>query len=189
MPVLPRQDDSAQGAVPTEAPPTDTNTEPTGAPNPENNIYGGHNGLSSAQIGGIVGALVGFTVLVLLILYCAINRRREQRRRRHRRRYQQQRYVSSSSSSSEDSSYLDYTSSSASSSVPPVKPLPKAKTKHHSHHSHSHRHQPGKKKVRIVEKTPRGPRERIPGGEKFPAYRAIPVPNPREPHPKLRYQV
>ncbi|ROT36176.1 hypothetical protein SODALDRAFT_328542 [Sodiomyces alkalinus F11] len=58
--------------------------------------------LSSLQIGGILGGIFGFVILVLAIWFCTLH---DARRRRHRQR--RQRIYDSSTCSSSDTSHLE----------------------------------------------------------------------------------
>lgn len=157
----------------TAAPPTDSNI------NSRADIYGSHNGLSNAQIGAIIGSVIGFTVLVLLAIFCVMNRRRAERRRRRReRRYYEGNWTESSGSSS--------SGGKASLREEGVRKPPVARVR---------------RNVTVVDRDQQGwdgyardgrmreqERERIPGGPKWPTYRAIPIPNPRR-NPNLRRQM
>ena len=144
MPLLPRQDNAPASATSTSAPPADDSI------NPKAHIYGGHDGLTSAQIGAIVGSILGFAALVLIVVCCVIVTRRRAAYYYHHHHHH-------------------HRSSSASSSMagipPPLnKPPP----------------------VRVRATMTERERVRIPGGPKYPTYRAIPIPNPRR-HPKVRH--
>lgn len=165
-PLVPRQTLASNPSA-TAAPPTDTNI------NSRADIYGSHNGLTNAQIGAVIGSIIGFTLLVLIIIFCAISRRRAQRRR-YRHRYHYDRSSSGSSSSGGGSEYRGR----------PVRKPPVARVR---------------RNVTVVDRdgweggyaTHAGgvrERERIPGGPKWPTYRAIPIPNPRK-NPNLRRQL
>lgn len=169
-PLLPRQTTNGNPSA-TAAPPTDTNIDARA------DIYSGgsHNGLTHGQIGAIIGSIVGFTLFVLLLLCCSINRRREQRQR-YRHRYHYHERSSSGSSSSGGSEYRGR----------PVRKPPAARMR---------------RNVTVVDRDGvwddghggyaggwKRERERIPGGPKWPTYRAIPIPNPRK-NPNLRRQL
>ena len=115
--------------------PSGTTTPEPSSPNPEANIYGQNDGLSGAQIGAIVGSIVGAAFLIILIwMYYMARRNRVV-------------VVDEYDYSSYETSYFGDESIS----------------------------------------TPRRPpeaAERIPGGPRFPNYRAIPIPNPR--YPRVR---
>lgn len=114
--------------------PTDTPDEGT---SPEADIYGNDNGLSSAELGAILGSVAVVILIVIVGLFCFANARR--------RRTRVVRYGSS------------YTSDSDVTISPPPRP-----------------------------RMPRRPPpvvERIPGGPRYPTYRALPIRNPRNPPP------
>lgn len=174
-PLVPRQTTSPdQDPSATAAPPTDYTSVDSRA-----DIYGGghHNGLTNAHIGAIIGSIIGFTLIVLILIFCAVNRRKEQRRR-YRHRYHHER-SSSDSSTSGGSSYSFYRGRGG------VRKPPSAKTRRSAAAAVDgervwHEGYAGGGKM--------GERERIPGGPKWPTYRAIPIPNPRR-NPNLRRHV
>lgn len=136
MPVLiPR---ATIGLFPTEA-------SSTSSVNATANIYGDHNGLTDAQIGIMVGCIVGFTLIVLTLIFCVLNRKRQHPVHRHRS-------VKHHSGS--------YTPSVVEISMPP----PSQMRDHEA-----------------------SPREWIPGGPRYPTYKAIPIRNPRKP-PAVRHK-
>ncbi|KAL6866534.1 hypothetical protein ACO1O0_002646 [Amphichorda felina] len=152
MPVLPRQDDDILvAATSTSAPSSDDPIDPMAQ------IYGVHDGLTSAQIGAIVGSIFGFAALVLIILCCVVIQRRRRyyyysHYRHHHHHHHRHEHSSSDSSSTIDGS-------------PPERPPP----------------------VRVRATMTERERVRIPGGPRYPTYRAIPIPNPRK--PKVRHNV
>lgn len=127
-------------------------------------ILGDHNGLTDAQIGAMVGAILGFIIIGLTFIFCCLRYRRN---RRLWRIYQQQQRRNSKR-------YTVTTDYSYTSSVTDVPPSPKKPA-------------PVKTKRRSADYPPPPPKERIPGGPKFPTYRAIPIPNPRE-NPSVRHK-
>jgi len=156
MPVLAAR--ATIGIVPaeTEAPPANDFADSA-----EANIYGDHNGLTNAQIGALVGAIIGAIILILLLIWCCLAQRARQRRRMYRRSIR--RHTASSGEASYTSSFID---------VPPSPRKPSATRKKHG------RAPPPP--------PPPLPKERIPGGPKYPTYRAIPIPNPRR-NPSVRH--
>ncbi|KAH7170089.1 hypothetical protein EDB81DRAFT_774416 [Dactylonectria macrodidyma] len=140
-------------------------------------------GLTNAQVGAIVGSLVGFFVLVMIIICCCRRRPPPPPPRRHGDRRS---YGSYSSSYFTDDTpepwppkgqYRRTPKPATPRMMPPqqmppqfmppqfIPPMTPRSTR--SHRSFVQRPPP------VV--------ERIPGGPKFPTYRAIPIPNPRRP--------
>lgn len=159
MPVLPRQDADPPYTSPTTAP------EAEHSLNPDAGIYGDHDGLTNAQVGGIVGAVIGFTALILFLIFCCLSRRRYYYRNHQKRRRGGGSYYSDSRSSTYTPSMVD---------VPPTAIPPKARVR---------RTVAGD--VRGWETAEERPRERIPGGPRYPTYRALPIRNPRKvPQPR-----
>ncbi|KAJ4268906.1 hypothetical protein NW762_002977 [Fusarium torreyae] len=108
-------------------------------------------GLSSAQIGAIVGSIVGVFILAFIVVCCCC--------RRPRRPVKRHRSYRSSYSGSDDGWSEAWPDENWTRPVPiPVgRPTP------------------------VQFPPPVAQREQIPGGPKFPTYRAIPIPNPRRP--------
>ncbi|KAH7162174.1 hypothetical protein B0J13DRAFT_535329 [Dactylonectria estremocensis] len=135
-------------------------------------------GLTNAQIGAIVGSVVGVFVLVMIIL-CCCRREPPPPSRRHGDRRS---YGSYSSSYFTDDTPEPWPPKGQYRRTPkpmtprpmmPAQPMPAqfmppmTPRSTRSHRSFVQRPPP------VV--------ERIPGGPKFPTYRAIPIPNPRRP--------
>ncbi|CAH0052529.1 unnamed protein product [Clonostachys solani] len=120
------------------------------APVPDHMLHvRSHDGLTSAEIGAMVGAIIGFTVIVLFTIFCCINRSRV---RRHRRR-------------SDDDEIIR------------VEKLPR--------HPNPPLQHPLMAKVRWSQRDFNNVEGGlIPGGPKYPTYRALPIPNPRN-NPKV----
>ncbi|KAL6909234.1 hypothetical protein GGI43DRAFT_394898 [Trichoderma evansii] len=122
-----------------------------------------HHGLSGGQIGAILGSVVGVVVLALIIGFCYVGNKRnavtyEEEKVKKRKRRNSHSTRSSSHvvyQYAEDDAYY-YTT-----------PKKKSSTK--------------KASVSIQTPAPAVVSERIPGGPKFPSYRAIPISNPRNP--------
>ncbi|CVK88255.1 uncharacterized protein FMAN_05020 [Fusarium mangiferae] len=104
-------------------------------------------GLSSAQIGAIIGCIVGVFVLAFIIICCCRRPKQPKKRRSYRSSY-----ADSSDGWSERMPNENW--------VRPV-PVPVARP------------------VPVQFPSPVVQREQIPGGPKYPTYRAIPIPNPR----------
>ncbi|CAF3471040.1 hypothetical protein SNK03_007797 [Fusarium graminearum] len=105
-------------------------------------------GLSGAEIGAIVGAVVGFFILSFVVVCCCCRRPRKQVKiRRSYRSY----------SGSEDDWSVVMPHEGWTRPVPVAIPRP----------------------VPVQYPPPAAQREQVPGGPKFPTYRAIPIPNPR----------
>lgn len=119
---------------------------PTDGANPQANIYGSSSskGLSTGEVGAIVGSVVGFFSILLLLCFCLAQRKRKARARRPR------------------TYYYDSGSYYKGSIIDDMPPRPS--------------------RVRIQRPPPVA--ERIPGGPRWPTYRAIPIPNPRN-HPQV----
>ncbi|CAG9992790.1 unnamed protein product [Clonostachys byssicola] len=115
------------------------------APMPEPVLFvRSHDGLTSGEIGAMVGAIIGFTIIVLFTIFCCINRSRV---RRHRHR-------------SDDDEIIR------------VEKLPRRPNPTLQHPLMA------KRDFSNVEGG------LIPGGPKYPTYRALPIPNPRN-NPKV----
>ncbi|KAL7904703.1 hypothetical protein GGI35DRAFT_462437 [Trichoderma velutinum] len=123
-----------------------------------------HHGLSGGQIGAILGSVVGVVVLLLIVGFCYVGRRRmpityeeeikETKKKKKRR-----------SSSRTTRGIYQYTEED-------IYYVPSRKK------SSSRR---ASVKVEVQEPAAAVVAERIPGGPKFPTYRAIPISNPRNP--------
>ncbi|KAL7943353.1 hypothetical protein V8C42DRAFT_105091 [Trichoderma barbatum] len=119
-----------------------------------------HHGLSGGQIGAILGSVVGVVVLLLIVGFCYVGRRRmpityeDEKKKTKKKR---------SGSSSRTRDIYEYTEEA-------VYYVPSRKK------SSSRR-----VSVTVQEPAPVVVAERIPGGPKFPTYRAIPISNPRNP--------
>lgn len=121
-----------------------------------------HHGLSGGAIGAILGSVVGVVVLLLIVGFCYVGRRRmpitideevtEKKRKHHHR----------GGSSRSTREMYEYTEEDVYYTRPKKKSSRKAK-------------------VAVQEPAAAVVTERIPGGPKFPTYRAIPISNPRNP--------
>ncbi|KAH7188184.1 uncharacterized protein B0J16DRAFT_336571 [Fusarium flagelliforme] len=117
-------------------------------------------GLTSAEIGAIVGSVVGAFILAFIVVCCCCRRRprvKTVKRRRSERSY----------SGSEDdwSVVMPHENWTRPVPVPVRGPTP------------------------VQYPRPAAVREQVPGGPKFPTYRAIPIPNPRRSsNPPRTYQ-
>ncbi|PTB66155.1 hypothetical protein BBK36DRAFT_1141025 [Trichoderma citrinoviride] len=147
-----------------------------------------HSGLSGGQIGAILGSVVGIVVLLLIIGFCYVGRRRmpitydDEKESRYKYRKQthnnngwgnsQKKKAKGKSSRTTRSVYeYDYTEEEAAyyAAAP-------AKSKRKS--SSSSKKNNG---ATVQEPAPAVVAERIPGGPRYPTYRAIPISNPRNP--------
>ncbi|RFU76662.1 hypothetical protein TARUN_5602 [Trichoderma arundinaceum] len=121
-----------------------------------------HHGLSGGQIGAILGSVVGVVVLLLIVGFCYVGRRRmpityeEETVEKKKKR-------KGGSSSSTTRGLYEYTEDTVYYTVPKRKS--------------------SSRKVKVAVQTPAPVviAERIPGGPKFPTYRAVPISNPRNP--------
>ncbi|KAH6964446.1 hypothetical protein DER45DRAFT_610767 [Fusarium avenaceum] len=122
-------------------------------------------GLTSTQIGAIAGSIVGVFILAFVVICCCCRRPRKQvkRRRSDRSSY----YGSSSDGWSEALPNENWTRP-----VPVPVPIGRGPTP-------VQYPSPVAQRGRMREQMREQPREQIPGGPKFPTYRAIPIPNPR----------
>ncbi|KAM0256115.1 hypothetical protein ACHAQJ_005202 [Trichoderma viride] len=120
-----------------------------------------HHGLSGGQIGAILGSVVGVVVLLLVIGFCYVGRKKttvayeEEKVKKRKRR--------STRSTRSTRGIYEYTEED----VYYTPPKRKSSTK--------------KVSVSVQTPAPVIVSERIPGGPKFPSYRAIPISNPRNP--------
>jgi hypothetical protein len=105
-------------------------------------------GLNGAQIGAIVGAVVGFFIVAFIVVCCCCRRPRKQVKRRRS-------YRSYSGSEDDWSVAMPHENWTRPVPVPFSRPTP------------------------VQYPPPAAHREQVPGGPKFPTYRAIPIPNPR----------
>ncbi|UKZ76985.1 hypothetical protein TrVFT333_004701 [Trichoderma virens FT-333] len=123
-----------------------------------------HHGLSSGQIGAILGSVVGVVVLLLIGGFCYVGQRRmpityeeEEKKKKTKKK--------GSSSSRTTRGIYEYTEEA----VYYVPPRRKSSSRRAS------------VVVQVQEPEVAVVTERIPGGPKFPTYRAIPISNPRNP--------
>ncbi|KAG9259129.1 uncharacterized protein F5Z01DRAFT_642393 [Emericellopsis atlantica] len=137
-------------------------------------IRGTSDGLTDRDAAAIAGSVVGSIIAILLMIFCCIKWTRYQSeiRRVNRRRHRSSSAFTSSSSSSSSST------SSEDRERPirgvPVRPPPRAARPPPVRVSQSVR-----ESVRVS--------ERIPGGPRYPTYKAIPIPNPRN-NPKVKHK-
>ncbi|KAM6488307.1 hypothetical protein HDV62DRAFT_20645 [Trichoderma sp. SZMC 28011] len=124
-----------------------------------------HHGLSGAAIGAILGSVVGVVVLLLIVGFCYVGRRRmpityeeetKETKKTKRKRRSSSRTTRGIYQYTEEDIYYVPTRKKSSSRRASVK-------------------------VEIQEPEAAVVTERIPGGPKFPTYRAIPISNPRNP--------
>lgn len=123
-----------------------------------------HHGLSGGQIGAILGSVVGVVVLALTIGFCYVGKKKtavayeeeEKVKKRKRRNYHSTRSSRHGVYQYAEEDVYYYTA-----------PRKKSSTK--------------KAGVSVQTPAPAVVSERIPGGPKFPSYRAIPISNPRNP--------
>ncbi|KAH0528154.1 hypothetical protein TsFJ059_003052 [Trichoderma semiorbis] len=125
-----------------------------------------HHGLSGGQIGAILGSVVGVVVLLLIVGFCYVGRRRmpityeeetkETKKTKRKRRRSSSRTTRGIYQYTEEDIYYIPTRKKSSSRRASVK-------------------------VEVQEPAAAVVTERIPGGPKFPTYRAIPISNPRNP--------
>ncbi|KAL7920186.1 hypothetical protein ACQKWADRAFT_165606 [Trichoderma austrokoningii] len=123
-----------------------------------------HHGLSGSQIGAILGSVVGVVVLVLIIGFCYVGNKKstvayeeEEKVKKRKRRH-------SHSTRSSSHGVYQYAEEDVYYYTAPKK---KSSTK--------------KTSVSVQTPAPAVVTERIPGGPKFPSYRAVPISNPRNP--------
>jgi hypothetical protein len=120
-----------------------------------------HHGLSGGQIGAILGSVVGVVVLLLIVGFCYVGSKRtpdtyeEEKVKKRKRR--------SSRSTHSTRGIYQYTEED----VYYAPPKRKSSTR--------------KVSVSVQTPAPAVISEKIPGGPKFPSYRAIPISNPRNP--------
>ncbi|PTB75551.1 hypothetical protein M440DRAFT_1256914 [Trichoderma longibrachiatum ATCC 18648] len=173
--------------------PASTETTPAAAAVPPPVTTHHHGGLSGGQIGAILGSVVGIVVLLLIIGFCYVGRRRmpitydEETEYKHK--YKKQTHSDKAGSSSSSSSQrnkgrgkgsrttrgvygYDYTEEEAAYyTAAPVRSKKKASSSSKKKN----------KDASVQEPAPAVVAERIPGGPKYPTYRAIPISNPRNP--------
>ncbi|KAL6824126.1 hypothetical protein V8C40DRAFT_247378 [Trichoderma camerunense] len=126
-----------------------------------------HHGLSGGAIGAILGSVVGVVVLLLIVGFCYVGRRRmpityeeetkETKKTKRKRRRSSSRTTRGIYQYTEEDIYYVPTRKKSSSS------------------------RRASVKVEVQEPAAAVVTERIPGGPKFPTYRAIPISNPRNP--------
>ncbi|KAL6691660.1 hypothetical protein J3F84DRAFT_386120 [Trichoderma pleuroticola] len=122
-----------------------------------------HHGLSGGQIGAILGSVVGVVVLLLIVGFCYVGRRRmpityeeETKTTKKKKRRSSSRTTRGIYQYTEEDIYYAPSRKKSSSRRASVK-------------------------VEVQEPEAVVVTERIPGGPKFPTYRAIPISNPRNP--------
>lgn len=121
-------------------------------------------GLTSTQIGAIAGSIVGVFILAFIVVCCCCRRPRKQVKRR---RSDRSSYASSSDGWSGVLPNENWTRP-----VPVAVPVGRGPTP-------MQYPSPVAQRGRMREPMREQVREQIPGGPKFPTYRAIPIPNPR----------
>ncbi|KAF4456026.1 hypothetical protein F53441_1747 [Fusarium austroafricanum] len=104
-------------------------------------------GLSSAQIGAIIGSVVGVFIIAFILICCCRRPKPVKKKRSHR--------YSSDGWSDGWSDAMPHENWTRPVPIPVARPIP------------------------VQYPSPVAQREQIPGGPKFPTYRAIPIPNPR----------
>ncbi|KAL7791554.1 hypothetical protein V8C37DRAFT_141916 [Trichoderma ceciliae] len=121
-----------------------------------------HHGLSGGQIGAILGSIVGVVVLLLIVGFCYVGSRRvpityEEEKEEKKRKKQGR------GSTRNTRGVHEYTEETVYYTPP--------------------RRKSSSRKVSVSVQTPAPAvvSERIPGGPKFPTYRAVPISNPRNP--------
>ncbi|KAL7902966.1 hypothetical protein HDV63DRAFT_362736 [Trichoderma sp. SZMC 28014] len=123
-----------------------------------------HNGLSGAQIGAILGSVVGVVVLALIIGFCYIGKKKATVAYEEEEKVKKRKRRNSHSTRSSIHGVYQYAEEDVYYYTAPRK---KSSTK--------------KASVPVQTPAPAVVSERIPGGPKFPSYRAIPISNPRNP--------
>ncbi|KAL6867125.1 hypothetical protein J3F83DRAFT_740069 [Trichoderma novae-zelandiae] len=146
-----------------------------------------HSGLSGGQLGAILGSVVGVVVLLLIIGFCYVGRRRMPMtyddEKEYKYKYKNQTHGHSSdhkkkkakgkgSRTTRGAYEYEYTEEEA--AVYYTKPPTKSKRKSSS----SSKKTSG---ATVQEPAPAVVADRIPGGPRYPTYRAIPISNPRNP--------
>jgi hypothetical protein len=126
--------------------------------------HSGAGGLTDAQIGAIAGSIVGVFILVFVVLCCCCQRRPPPARHGDRR------------------SYASYTSSTYIVDDAPEQPPPPPPRWYWPRTPRTPRAPSVVRPSPVQSQWPPPVAERIPGGPKFPTYRAIPIPNPRRPN-------
>ncbi|KAH8123360.1 hypothetical protein FP744_10005570 [Trichoderma asperellum] len=122
-----------------------------------------HHGLSGGEIGAILGSVVGVVVLALIIGFCYVGNKRTAAANEEEKVKKRKRRNSHSTRSSTHGVY-QYSEEDVYYYTAPKK---KSSSK--------------KASVSVQTPAPAVVSERIPGGPKFPSYRAIPISNPRNP--------
>ncbi|TFA98041.1 hypothetical protein CCMA1212_010221 [Trichoderma ghanense] len=152
-----------------------------------------HSGLSGGQVGAILGSVVGIVVLLLIIGFCYVGRRRMpityDDEKEYRYKYKRQTHNNNSNSNDSNNNGQR------------KKAKGKGSRKTRSAYEYEYAEEeaiyytdaPTKGKRRpsssstknkgatVQEPAPAVVAERIPGGPKYPTYRAIPISNPRNP--------
>lgn len=123
-----------------------------------------HNGLSGAQIGAILGSVVGVVVLALIIGFCYVGKKKATVTYEEEEKVKKKKRRNSHSTRSSTHGVYQYAEEDVYYYTAPRK---KSSTK--------------KASVSVQTPAPAVVSERIPGGPKFPSYRAIPISNPRNP--------
>ncbi|OTA01368.1 hypothetical protein A9Z42_0016730 [Trichoderma parareesei] len=168
-----------------------TSTESTAAAVPLPVTSHHHTGLSGGQIGAILGSVVGIVVLLLIIGFCYVGRRRmpityddekeykyKDKRQTHHDNdvgtSQKKKKAKGKGSRATRGVYeYDYTQEEAVYyTEAPIKSMKKSSS------SSSKKKKNG---ATVQEPDPAVVAERIPGGPRYPTYRAIPISNPRNP--------
>jgi hypothetical protein len=123
-----------------------------------------HHGLSGGQIGAILGSVVGVVVLALIIGFCYVGNRKATVTYEEEEKIKKRKRRNSHSTRSSTRGVYQYAEEDVYYYTAPKK---KSSTK--------------KASVSIQTPAPAVVSEKIPGGPKFPSYRAIPISNPRNP--------
>ncbi|KAI5465420.1 hypothetical protein BGZ63DRAFT_399891 [Mariannaea sp. PMI_226] len=133
---------------------------------------GSQGGLSDAQVGAIAGSVVGVFILGFIIFCCCWQGRRPPPARHGYRRS----HAGYSGSYIVDDAY-GRPSSKEHWPRSPSTSWPRPPSTHRPRTPSSYRRSPLQRPSSVPWPAPAA--ERIPGGPKFPTYRAIPIPNPR----------
>ncbi|KAK1249661.1 hypothetical protein MKX08_009664 [Trichoderma sp. CBMAI-0020] len=123
-----------------------------------------HDGLSGGQIGAILGSVVGVVALALIIGFCYVGKKKTAVAYEEEEKVKKRKRRNSHSTRSSTRGVYQYAEEDVYYYTAPRK---KSSSK--------------KASVSVQTPAPAVVSERIPGGPKFPSYRAIPISNPRNP--------